>query len=113
MVKESKRNVQISPRLPPSTYNWINEKVEAGEYPNINQAVLAILARAQAEEEREQAYSEASTDIEEIKGRLDALESENNTLKSEIESIKELQDEVMQLTTILAKYRNTLLKDLI
>ncbi|MDN7012657.1 hypothetical protein FGW20_06310 [Methanoculleus sp. FWC-SCC3] len=44
----------ISGRIPNVLYRWLEGKVEGGEYPNLNQALIGQLMRAKTlEEERE------------------------------------------------------------
>ncbi|WOX55575.1 hypothetical protein R6Y95_08900 [Methanoculleus palmolei] len=41
----------ISGRIPNVLYRWLEEKVESGEYPNLNQALIGQLMRAKTLEE--------------------------------------------------------------
>ncbi|QSZ66432.1 hypothetical protein RJ40_02420 [Methanofollis aquaemaris] len=103
-----KRNIQISPRLPPSTYDWLKDMVERGEYPNINQAVIAILGECKTNYDIKRIRGKVSDDIEDVKKRLDILESENTALKTELESIKAREEQIDKLTAIVAKYKDIL-----
>jgi hypothetical protein len=82
------------------------EKVESGEYPNINQAALAILARVKDDEERGKIYTEASGEVESLKKELDIMKGEIARLEGELRALKMWQARMDEISAVVAKYQD-------
>jgi len=56
-------------------YDWLKEKVDNEEYPNVSQAVLGVLLSAKTEEERNKLLSEYPT-FKDLEKRLQEFKKE-------------------------------------
>lgn len=67
MPSSEDRRGQISGRLPLHIFQWLENKIEVGEYPNLNQALIGELTKAKMVEG-------IHAEILDLRGRVAALE---------------------------------------
>lgn len=108
MIVVGRKSVQVGPRLPPSIYDWLMKKVDSEEYPNVTQAVVGVLTKCRADEEKAEICGEMTTNLGRIERRLEILESENTALKEDLTALKAWQSRMDEISRVVAEYQDTI-----